>query len=169
MNSPVFYNRIVKHELYSCSSNYSKNVYQQPKLTRFTVTITPRQSSFSRLVVLLAVLQIILNKRATVKFLTVDGTKKICAFSQNFKFSKSLALKDDLFNFVYFRQQRLNNIKHDKDLTLFLNIHALMFSVFSQYYRFVFNVPRLRISFQTNTTLSTLGMKILCRFLRLPI
>ena len=96
MNSLIFYRRVIQHELYCCQSGFPRNFYQLIKFTRFTATITPRQHSLSRLVILLAVLQVILNKRATLKFISLGGAKKICAFSQLSSPARVLALKDNL-------------------------------------------------------------------------
>jgi hypothetical protein len=169
MNSLTFYNRIVKHETYTCYSGPSKNLYQLAKFTRFVASITPRQHSLSRLVILLAVLQIIFNKRATVKFVSIGGAKRICAFTQLSKSSHLLDLKDNLFNFTFFKQQRLTNVGFDDQCTLFFNIHTLMFSTFVQYYRFVFNIPRLRISLQVNLSTKAIKAGVFARFLRLPL
>jgi hypothetical protein len=87
--------------MYTCCSSPSKNLYQLAKFTRFIASVTPRQHSLSRLVILLAVLQIIFNKRATVKFISMGGAKRICAFSQFSKSSRLLDLKDNLFNFTF--------------------------------------------------------------------
>jgi len=169
MNSLTFYYRIVQHEVCSCYGGPAKNLYQLAKFTRFVATMTPRQQSLSRLLILLAVLQIVFNKRSCVKFISVNGVKKICAFSQISKTSDVLHLKDNLFNFVYFKQQRLVQIGFDNDSTLFFNIHALMFSTFVQYYRFVFNIPRLRISLQVNFSSKVLKVPVFARLLRLPL
>ena len=120
MNSLIFYRRVTQHELYCCQSSFARNFYQLTKLIRFTATITPRQHSLSRLVILLAVLQVILNKRATLKFISLGGAKKICAFSQLSKSSQVLALKDNLFNFTFFKQQRLSHLLFDNKCTFFL-------------------------------------------------
>jgi hypothetical protein len=169
MNSLIFYHRVVKHEVYTCHSGPTENLHQLTKFTCFAASITPRQSSLSRLVLLLAILQIIFNKRASVKFISIDNSKRICAFSQFSKLSRILDLKDNLFNFTYFKQQRLVQIGFDNHRTFFFNIHALMFSTFVQYYRFVFNAPRLRISLQVNSSPGTFKMPVLARFLRLPL
>lgn len=168
MNSLIFYRRVVKHETYSCSIS-AKNIFQLARFSRFVMSITPRQASLSRLVTLLAVLQIVLNKRATVKFITVNGAKKVCAFSQLSKVSQLLDLKDSLFNFVFFKQQRLVQLGFDNCRTFFFNIHALMFSTFVQYYRFVFNIPRLRVSLQVDLPLKAIAAPVFARFSRLPL
>jgi len=169
MNSLIFYRRIVKHEVYSCCSGNSKNIYQLARFSRFAASITPRQHSLARLVILLAVLQVILNKRASVKFISVGGAKRVCAFSQLSKSSRLLDLKDNLFNFTFFKQQRLMQAGFDNECTLFFNIHALMFSTFVQYYRFVFNIPRLRVSLQIDLSSNTIKAPVFARFLRLPL
>ena len=169
MNSLIFYRRVTQHELYCCQSGFARNFYHLTKLTRFTATITPRQHSLSRLVILLAVLQVILNKRATLKFISLGGAKKICAFSQLSKSSQVLALKDNLFNFTFFKQQRLTHLLFDNKCTFFFNIHALMFSTFVQYYRFIFNIPRLRISLQVNLSPKAISAGVYARLLRLPL
>jgi hypothetical protein len=169
MNSLVFYHRVVKHETYTCYSSPSKNIHQLAKFTRFVASITPRQHGLSRLVILLAVLQIIFNKRATVKFISVGGAKRICAFSQLSNSRRILDLKDNLFNFTFFKQQRLVHVGFDNDCTLFFNLHTLMFSTFVQYYRYVFNIPRLRISLQVSLPADTLKASVFSRFLRLPL
>jgi hypothetical protein len=169
MNSLTFYQRVVKHEVYVCQTGPAKNLYNLAEFTRFAASITPRQHSLSRLVILLAVLQIIFNKRASIKFISVDGAKRICAFSQLSKSSRIIDLKDNLFNFTFFKQQRLVHIGFDNNYTFFFNIHALMFSTFVQYYRFVFNIPRLRISLQISLSSKTLKAPVFARFLRLPL
>jgi hypothetical protein len=169
MNSLIFYRRVVKHETYACCSGLSQNVYQLVKFTRFAASITPRQQSLARLVILLAVLQIIFNKKASIKFISVDGAKKICVFSQLSNSSQLLDLKDNLFNFTFFKQQRLVYVGFDNDRTFFFNIHALMFSTFVQYYRFVFNIPRLRISLQVSSPSKAVEAPLFARFLRLPL
>ena len=169
MNSLTFYRRVVKHEVYACDSGSVKNLYQLVEFTRFAASITPRQQSLSRLVLLLAVLQITFNKRASIKFISVDWAKKICAFSQLSKSSDILNLKDNLFNFTFFKQQRLVYVGFDNDRTFFFNIHALMFSTFVQYYRFVFNIPRLRISLQVSSPSKAVEASLFARFLRLPL
>jgi len=168
MNSLIFYNRVVQHEVYTSYSGSIKNFHKLIKLTRLVATITPRQHTFSRVITLLAVLQIIFNKRASIKFVSVGGVKKICALSQFSKSSRILDLKDNIFNFTFFKQQRLMSIEFDSRDVFFFNIHPLMFSVFAQYYRFVFNIPRLRISLQVNVPSEVFKVAVFGRFLRLP-
>jgi hypothetical protein len=93
MNSLIFYRRVIQHELYCCQSGFPRNFYQLIKFTRFTATITPRQHSLSRLVILLAVLQVILNKRATLKFISLGGAKKDMCFFPVIKSRASLSFK----------------------------------------------------------------------------
>lgn len=169
MNSLIFYQRVVKHEAYACQNTPLGNLYQLGKFSRLAISITPRQPTLSRLVVLLAVLQLILNKRATTKFISVEGSKKVCAYSQLAKVSRLLELKDNLFNFVFFKQQRLVQLGFDSNCTLFFNIQALMFSTFVQYYRFIFNIPRLRVSLQVSLPAKALKASVFARFLRLPL
>jgi len=169
MSSLIFHRRVVSHELYTSSSGPLKNIHQLANLTRLVASVTPRQHSLSRIVILLAVLQIIFNKRAAVKFVSIAGAKRICAFSQFSKFSRLLDLKDNLFNFTFFNQQRLAHVKVDNNRTFFFNIHALMFSTFVQYYRFVFNVPRLRVALQVNFSPIVIKASVFARFLRLPL
>ena len=44
-----------------------------------------------------------------------------------------------------------------------------MFSTFVQYYRFIFNIPRLRISLQFNLPHKAIQAGVYARLLRLPL
>jgi len=169
MNSLIFYHRVIKHEVYTSASGPSKNLHRLTKFTFFVASLTPRQCSLSRLVILLAVLQIIFNKRASVKFIGAVGAKKVCAFSQFSQPMRILELKDNIFNFTFFKQQRLVHVGFDQSRTFFFNIHALMFSTFVQYYRFVFNTPRLRVSLQIHMPSEIVKALVFARFIRLPL
>jgi len=169
MNPSIFYNRVVAHELYACQNDPTINLHKLVKFTCFTVTITPRQQSLSRLIILSAVLQIIFNKKAVVKFIFLKGAKKICAFSQFSKSSRLLDLKDNLFNFVFFKQPKsIAYVGFDTKCTFFFNTHTLMFNTFVQYYRFVFNIPRLRISLQISSP-EIVKIRVFARLLRIPL
>ena len=80
MNSLIFYRRVIQHELYCCQSGFPRNFYQLIKFTRFTATITPRQHSLSRLVILLAVLQVILNKPRPLNLFRWEAQKRYVLF-----------------------------------------------------------------------------------------
>jgi len=168
MNPLTFYQKVVQHEVYGCQSGPTNNVYQLAKLTSFAATVIPRQQSLSRLVVLLAALQVVFNKRGSLKFISISGAKKICVFFQLSKLSQIVDLKDNFFNFTFCQQQRLVHAVFDNRCTFFFNIHALMFTTFLRYYRFVFNMPRLRFSLQVNLCSKALKAIVFASFLLLP-
>jgi hypothetical protein len=169
MNSTIFYRKIVKHELYSCS--ILKNQNQLIKVLSFTATIKPRKSNLSNITILLAVLQLVFNKRSYVKFITVNSVKKLYVYSQYLRISKIATLKENLFSFTFFKQQKILPVDLGGNLSFFFNFDVLMFSVLIQYYRFIFSTPRIRLTLKTSnlTKQSKIKALVFGSFLRLPL
>jgi hypothetical protein len=173
MNPLVFYNRVVKHEIYGCCCNRLKNFYGVFRFLRFNATFVCDPQNLSNLVVLLAVLQLIFQKRPSFKILLDhdlgNSSKKVFVFFELSKFSNLLQLKENLFNFLVFKQQRVPHVCFGNKVSFFFNVHPLAFGVFSQYYRFVFSLPRLRFSYHVNPPFIFFKPLVFARFLRLPL
>lgn len=165
MNSLIFHNKILKHQIYSCF--LTNNIFSIIKITDIFVTITPRKPNFLNIVIFLAALQLIFKQKISIKLSRINSTKKPFVIFHSSKKSVINVLKNIIFDFFFFNQSQLLTISHNIKTILFFSVHVLRFNTLHNYYRYLFNIPRARISFVTNNKNVNI-LKVFTSLFRIP-
>lgn len=165
MNNVIFYNKVLRHQNYSCF--LVNNIFSTLRLVETFVTITPRKSNLLNIIVFLAVLQLIFKQRVSIKLSRINSTKKPVVIFHSTEKTVINIVKKVVFDFFFFNQSQLLTISHNKKTILFFNIHVLRFNTLHNYYRYLFNIPRLRIAFVTNNENSNM-LKVFTSLFRIP-
>ena len=108
MNSFIFHNKILKHQIYSCF--LTNNIFSIIKIIDIFVTITPRKPNFLNIVVFLAALQLIFKQKISIKLSRINSTKKPLVIFHSSKKSVINVLKNIIFDFFFFNQSQLLTI-----------------------------------------------------------
>ena len=165
MGCITFSNKVLKHQIYSCF--LTNNIFLVFSIISACVTITPRKPNFANIIVFLAALQIVFKRKISVKLSHINGSKKPIAVFYSNKKTVINSVKMAIFDFFFFNQSQLLKLSCNTKTVIFFSIHILRFNILHNYYKFLFNIPRLRVSFITNNA-SPKMLKIFTSLFRLP-
>lgn len=152
--------------MYSCVSNPYKNVFNTFNFSNIKFTLTSKQNNFNDAVLLLAIIKLLLNKTSTLKIVSFNLTKKIIIQSSFTKLKSILLFNNFIFNFTFFNQQKFL-FANTVNFFFFTQFDVAAFSFFNKFYKFVYNAPKIHISFKFN--ICNINNKLIARFLRLPV
>jgi hypothetical protein len=163
----LFFNQINKHELYSCVLKPYKNIFCVVNLSFLKLTINPKQSDLNEIIILLAVMKVVLNKNPVLKILNFNTVKKTTIYSSFSKIKQNILLKNIIFNFIFFNQQKIPAVCLSDNI-FFSSLNILSFGILGKYYRFVNNIPSFHFSFCINNT-KNIEKRFFGRISRIPL
>ena len=112
-------------------------------------------------------MQLIFKQKISIKLSRINSTKKPFVIFHSSKKSVIDVLKNIIFDFFFFNQSQLLTISHNIKTILFFSVHVLRFNTLHNYYRYLFNIPRARISFVTNNKNVNI-LKVFTSLFRIP-